>query len=229
MSVSFPVTSEKTGHDTQQIRSRFETCLRLDDGHAAFPLTRIDPLFEEQAVSFGRSARPMNAASPADWLARAIRRLAEAAQEMELTFRPIHVPMPVAIFTDERGADIAAKEANEAGFCTQEFMLEIQDASLASGEPLAFDRLDTYRQKGFRIALDARRSAATPFSSRIRSAIERLRVNANDLIHDEMLQLRADIVSCIGGEVIVDRANWRQAEELQRCGASHALKLLSDA
>lgn len=229
MTVSFSINPEHSGTQATDMRSRFETCLRLDDGHAAFPVTRIDPLFEDQPVSFGRVAQTMTAATPGDWLVKAIRRLANAATELEMAARPIHVPMPIAIFTDDRAASLAANAASEKGFCTQEFMLEVQDASLASGESEAFDCLDAFRSKGFRIALDARKSAVTPFSSRIRSAIERLRVNAEELMFDEMLQLRADIVACIGGEVIVDRANWQHAEELQRYGASHALKLIADA
>ncbi len=229
MSVSFSVHAESAGRETQGLHSRFETCLALEDGREAFPLTRVDPLFEDQPVSFGRVQRPISTDAPADWMVGAIERLANAAQELELKTRPIHVPMPIAILQDDQAPIRALKTAERAGFCSQEFMLEIQDASLASGDARAFDCLDDFRRKGFRIALDARKSAATPFSSRIRSAIERLRTTATDLMFDEMLQLRADIVSCIGGEVIVERANWRHAEELQRLGASHAMKLMTDA
>ena len=229
MSVSSLFSPETQGYAPEPLRSRFEVCRSLADGEPAFPLTRVDPLFEEQAVSFGRSVRPMNATGPTDWLVQAIAKLTSDIQSLNMTLRPVHLPMPVSIFTDGNAAEIAQLAVTEAGFCCQEFIVEIQDASLASGESDVFDRLDAFRRKGFRIALDARKSAATPFSSRIRGVIERLRVNATDLIIDDMLQLRADMVTCIGGDVIVDRAGWRQADELRQLGATHALKLLTDA
>ena len=228
MSVSFFPRSENPGQEPSKIRSRFETCLNLSDGHAGFPLTRIDPLFEEQPQSFSMTQnRPQR--GPGDWLVEVIRRLSDAAQNQQLAVRPLHVPMPIAIFIDEHAAARAAQTARDCGYCPQEFMLEFQDASLASSDPAAFDRLDDFRREGFRIALDARKSYMTPFSARIRTAIERLRVSTPDLIFDETLQLRADIVACLGGDVIVDRATWRQSDELQRLGATHALKLMSDA
>lgn len=229
MSVSFPKTKETTGHPSPKIRSRFETCLNLTDGMPAFPVSRVDPLFEEQAVSFGVVANTPASATASAWLFEAIQRLAISASELELAYRPIHVPVPMAIFGDRRAADRAAQAAMSVGFCTQEFILEFQDATLANGEKETFDALDEFRRKGFRIGLDARKSAMTPFSTRIRSAIERLRLTAADLVYDEMLQLRADIVCCIGGEVILDRATWQQTEELMRLGATHSLRLVTDA
>lgn len=229
MSVSFPTITENTGHPASQIRSRFETCQNLSTGEADFPLTSVNPFYDDLSVSFGRSVRPRAWASASDWTCDALKKLARIVSEEEVSIRPVHLPLPLGILNEANIAERMSIVCLETGFCPQEFMLEFQDATLASGQSETFDRLDEFRMKGFRIALDARRSACTPFSKRLRGAIERLRVNAQDLMHDEMLQLRADIVSCIGGEVILDRANWRDVDQLTRYGASHAIKLISDA
>ncbi len=229
MAVSFSTTLEKSAQSEAEIRGRFEACLCLETGETAFPLTRLDPLYDEMPISFGRVVHTQNWASATEWSQAAFLKLIDIVHTQEFKARPIHLPLPLGILTEDNAALRLCRVCEDNGYCPQEFMLEFQDASLASGSKDCMDRLDDFRRFGFRIALDARRSAATPFSKRLRGAIERLRVNPIDLMQDEMLQLRADIVSCIGGEVILDRANWRDVEELQRCGATHAMKLMSDA
>lgn len=229
MSVSFSSSTEKNGQDASQIRGRLEPCLSLENGETAFPLTRIDPLYDELPMSFGRVNRTSAWPNATQWSRAAFLRLTTLLRDLEITIRPIHLPLPLSILTENGASDIMAKTCIEEGYCPQEFMLEIQDASLACGTTAHFDHLDAFRRHGFRIALDARRSAETAFSKRLRGAIERLRVTADDLLRDEMLQLRADMVSCIGGDVILDRANWRDVNDLQRFGATHSARLLTDA
>lgn len=229
MSTVIPFTKRFSGPQELQIRSRFETCIDLEGGHAAFPLTRVDPLYEEQPGAFSFNGRPPSVVAPSEWLVLAIRRLANAVREQKLDARPIHLPTPAAILLDPNAVSLALATVNDEGFCAQEFMLEIQDASLAASDKDSLDNFDAFRRAGFRIALDARKSCVTAFSARIRPAIERLRVTSTDLLDNETVQLRADIVGCLGGEIIVERANWREADMLRNYGATHALKLLSDA
>ena len=89
--------------------------------------------------------------------------------------------------------------------------------------------MEAYRRKGFRIGLDARTSSAAPFGARLRSAVERIRVCEEDLLTDETVQMRAEIVSSLGGNVILDRAHWKRADLLVSYGATHSLKMITDA
>ncbi len=214
-------TSQSSGQ--RPFRSRFEPCMQLSDGALDFPVTRVDPLFEEI------SAGPGQIESPTEWLLLCLRKLAQSARQFDVGVRPLHVPMPLSILQDPEAPERAARIAETEDFCTQEFILEFQDATLAATEDGVLDRMEAFRRKGFRIALDARLSSAAPFGARLRSAVERLRVTEFDLLNDETVQMRADIVSCLGGKVIIDRARGTNADLLRSFGATHALKLLADA
>ena len=63
---------------------------------------------------------------------KVIRKLAQAAKTHEMHSRPIHVPLPVGILYDPMDPPRAQKAASAEDFCPQEFILEFQDASLAS-------------------------------------------------------------------------------------------------
>lgn len=197
--------------------------MELSSGELAFPLTRVDPLYEELPLAI------LNTESPSLWLEKIIRKLAQAAKTHEMHSRPIHVPLPVGILYDPDGPASAQKAARAEDFCPQEFILEFQDASLASMDIAVLDGMEDYRRLGFRIGLDARTSTAAPFGARLRSAVERLRISADELLFDETVQMRADIVSSMGGDVILDRAQWQKADLLKSYGATHALKLTTDA
>jgi len=228
MSVSLHNENNYSGQKGPALRSRFEVCRRLSDGEPDLALTRVDPLFEEQASPFAPIG-PNGFRSPGEWLCVALRKLITATNSTHSVTRPIHIPMPIAILMDESAARDAKNTVQEEGYCPQEFMLEFQDASLACGDASAMEQFEAFRRSGFRIAMDARKSFATPFCSRLRPAIERIRVNADELMYNDTLQMRADIVACLGGEVIVDRANWRDSETLEKLGATHALKMMADA
>jgi hypothetical protein len=197
--------------------------MELSSGELAFPITRVDPLYEELPLAI------LDTESPSVWLEKVIRKLAQAAKIHEMHSRPVHVPLPVGILYDDNGPASAQKAASAEDFCPQEFILEFQDASLASMDVAGLDRMEEYRRLGFRIGLDARMSSAAPFGARLRTAVERLRISADELLFDETVQMRADIVASMGGEVILDRAQWQKAELLRSYGATHALKLTADA
>lgn len=204
-------------------RSRFEPCINLSNGEIEFPITRIDPLFEELPL------HKVAVTSPAGWLALTLRRLAHCAREFEVGVRPLHAPVPYSIFSHDRGPDLCLQAVTAEEFCPQEFILEFQDASLAATEDDVLDKMEAYRRKGFRIGLDARTSSAAPFGARLRSAVERIRVCEEDLLTDETVQMRAEIVSSLGGNVILDRAHWKRADLLVSYGATHSLKMITDA
>ena len=216
-------------HNKAQLRGCFTPCRSLERGEISFPLTRVDPLFEEQSVSgFFTSSRPYFS-TPSQWIEKAIVTLATIADAEKSSDRPIHLPTPLSLLLDENAPFKAEQACMSAGYCTQEFMLEFKDSSLVQAGINAADGLDAFRRLGFRIALDARTSFETALSERLRPAVERLRVNCNDLKYDETIQMRAEIVSLLDGDVIVDRALWRDVDELKSFGATHAEHLISDA
>ena len=205
------------------LRSRFEICMDISTGELAFPITRVDPLFEELPLTI------IETSSPSEWLGQVVRKLAHAAKTNEMNARPIHVPMPFSILADPNGPARAQQAVRDEDCCPQEFILEFQDASFSVMEVTGLDRMEDYRRIGFRIGLDARTSSAAPFGARLRSAVERMRVSSEELLFDETIQMRAEIVSSIGGDVIIDRAPWQKAELLRSYGATHALRMMADA
>lgn len=211
------------------LRSCFETCRSLINGELAFPLTRLDPLFEEQSISQFFTNTDTCFTSPSEWIEQAIDTLGQAVRSKDDVNRPIHLPMPISVLLDEDASFSAYHACNSIGFCPQEFMLEFKDASFVQAGNTALDRLEEFRRYGFRIALDARTSFETPLSERLRSAIERLRVNGDDIKFDKTTQMRAEIVSQLGGDVILDRALWRDLDELRSRGATHCESLICDA
>ena len=223
MSQAFFAATRSASPGNRPFRSRFEPSLKLSTGEVDFPVTRIDPLFEE--LPYGHSA--VN--HPTAWLVTSLRKLAHAARQYDVMVRPIHVPAPLSILSHEDAPRHCKVAAEAEGWCPQEFVIELQDACLASSDDLVLDRMEGFRRQGFRIALDARRSSAAPFGARLRTAVERMRVEQDDLLTDETLQQRVDIVSSLGGDVIVERAHWKHAELLISYGATHAMRLITDA
>jgi hypothetical protein len=223
MSQAFFAALTSTSPGNRPFRSRFEPCLKLSTGEIDFPITRVDPLFED--LPMGHTATN----HPTAWLVTTLRKLAHAARQYDINIRPIHVPMPLCILQYEDAARHCKVAAEAEGWCPQEFVMEFHDASLASSEIDVLSRMESYRRVGFRIGLDARQSSTAPFGARLRSAVERMRVQEDDLLTDETLQHRAEIVSSLGGDVIIERAHWKLAELLQSYGATHALKMVCDA
>lgn len=223
MSRAFFAVSESRAVGPRPFRSRFEPCVKLSDGEIDFPITRVDPLFEDLPMSRA------SLTSPTAWMVMTLRRIAQSARQYDVMVRPLHVPAPMTLLMAD-DAPRHLKVASEAeGCCPQEFVLEFQDACLAATENGALDRMEDFRRQGFRIGIDARRSSGTPFGARVRTAVERMRVSAEELLINEAIQQRAEIVSSLGGAVILDRAHWKQADLLVSYGATHALKMIADA
>lgn len=223
MTVPFfaPSTTRTAGQ--RPFRSRFEPCLSLPEGNVDFPITRVDPLFEDlppTSSGFG---------TPTAWVVFALRKLAQSARQYDISTRPIHLPLPLACLNDEGLPETLRKAANAEDCCPQEFILEFQDATFAASDEEGLTRMENFRRKGFRIGLDSRFSSQTPFGARMRSAVERLRITENDLLTDEVVQHRAEIVSALGGAVIIERAHWKHVDLLKSYGATHTLKLIADA
>lgn len=223
MTVPFFAQTETRTNGPQPFRSRFEPCLQLPDGEIDFPLTRVDPLFEDQPLV------GVCYTSPDLWLVDCLKRLCLAARQFDVGTRPLHVPMPLAILRSNDAPEMCLNAVKSEDCCPQEFILEFQDSTLAQTEEGVLDGMEAFRRKGFRIGLDARRSSVAPFGARLRSAVERMRVTEFDLMNDDEVQMRAEIVSGMGGDVILDRASWKNVDLLRDFGATHAQKLLADA
>lgn len=223
MTVAIFAETQSKAHGNRAFRSRFEACIKLSSGEKDFPITRVDPLFEDLYPMTGP------APSPAEWLALCIRRLAQAARQYDVMVRPLHVPVPIAILNDPNAPEKCRLASIAEDCCPQEFILEFQDTTLAQPDEGVLDAMEAFRRKGFRIGLDARRSNAAPFGARLRSAVERIRIREDELLFDETVQMRAEIVSSLGGAVILDRAQWKNVDLITSYGATHALKLIADA
>lgn len=170
-----------------------------------------------------------NSNSPSEWVAGLIEDLAETVRQEPEVIRPMSVSLPLSSLTDKRLPSLIQRAVRAQNMCPQELMLEVQDASLVQANDEQWAVFDALRRLGFRFSLDARRSNEMPLNENLRPVIERLRVQEDELLAFEHLQNRAEIVSALGGDVIVDRAHWKYVDQLVEFGATHAIKLLADS
>lgn len=202
--------------------TRVRQTLSLPDGEPGVWVSETRDQFDDLTAR-------TNANSPSEWVAELIEDLAETVRQEPDVIRPISVSLPLSALTDKRLPSLIQRAVRAQNMCPQEIMLEVQDASLVQASDEQWAVFDALRRLGFRFSLDARRSSEMPLNENLRPVIERLRVQEDELLAFEHLQNRAEIVSALGGDVIVDRAHWKYVDQLVEFGATHAIKLLADS
>lgn len=209
-------------------RLRFQPVVRLDDGAPFGVQTESDIQFEDTARDFGCNySETQNSAG--EWLGNLIERTARLARDTGNDARPISVSAPLAALTDRDAPMAAEAGAHRGGLLPQEIRIDFVDASLASLEDFAMDRVEAFRAHGFRVGLDARKTWHTPMSARARMTFEAILLDPNVLKRMEIPVSRVEIAAAEGVALIAENVHWRDAVELAAVGIHFAVAPRTDA
>ncbi len=223
------VTNNETIVPTsREPRLRFKHVVRLEDG-ASFGLqAETDTSFEDAGLDFGCNYSEASATA-GEWLGNLIERTARLARDLGHDARPISILAPFAALTDPDAPMAAEAGAYRANVLPQEIRIDFVDASLATLEDLAMDRIEAFRARGFRIGLDARKTWHTPMSARARMTLEAILVDPRTLKSQDIPVSRLEIAAAEGVAIIAQNAKWRDGEELAAIGVNFAVAPGADA
>lgn len=206
---------------------RFRPVVRLTDGESFGVHAESDISFEDtfQPRHLSDAAHPC----VATWLGDMIERVAKLAHDGEHKMRPVSITAPLAALAHADAPMAAEAGARRTSLLPQEIRIDFTDASVFALEDLALDRVDSFRRRGFRVGLDARRGWRTPMGARARQTFEAVRVDPRGC---EMLDIpltRLELASSEGIALIADNAHWRDAEDLASVGVHFAMAPRSDS
>jgi hypothetical protein len=111
----------------------------------------------------------------------------------------------------------------------QEFRIDFLDASVTALEDLALDSIDTFRVRGFRVGLDARRTWRTTMGARARATFEAVRIDPERLVIEEVPLSRLEAASADGVAIVAHNVLRRDADALAEIGVFYAAAPQSDA
>jgi hypothetical protein len=220
------VVSEPAPAPVRAPRLRFKPIVNLTTGQSF-------GLHAETEFSFEDSFQPRHLLqdelpTAGGWLGDLIERVARLAADTDMRARPISLTAPLAALSD-RDAPLAAEAgARRAGILPQEIRIDFPDAAISALDDLAWERLEAFRRRGFRIGLDARQSWRTPMSARARATFEAVRFNPTHVELQEVPMVRIEAASAEGVAMIAENARWRDAESLAAIGVSFAIAPRAD-
>ncbi|MEZ5937149.1 MAG: hypothetical protein R3C52_02900 [Hyphomonadaceae bacterium] len=220
------VVSEPAPAPVRTPRIRFKPVVRLEDG-AAFGV-HAESEFSFEDTFHPRHLTQTELPTAGGWLGEQIERIAQLAEKTGATLRPISLLAPMAALSDPDAPMAAEAGAIRAGVLPQEFRIDFPDAAVSALDDLAWDQLDAYRRRGFRIGLDARQSWRTPMSSRARMTFEAVRFDLSRFNLLEVPMSRLEVASAEGVALIAENAWWRDAQELAAMGVSFAVAPKTD-
>lgn len=207
---------------------RFDPVMHLEDGGSLGSRCEMSSDFEER-VSFGPASLLEEAADPAVWLSERLTDIAGLAHEFGAGNRPILVPAPVAALQHANTPIACDAAIRRTTLCQQEICLEFPDAALASDPEESVRRVAQFRRRGFRVAIDMRRTWQTPLHDSLRLMIDTIHINAEAWHKNEDLREVCDEAACSGILIVADQAAWRDGEWFVKNGVSGTVRPRSDA
>ena len=221
-----PIANDNSPRAGRTPKLRFETIVSLDDNPPAGVSVTTDLVYEEHAF-FG-FARGEEFSCPATWLGQVVERAGRVATMRGLTDRPIAIVAPSAALSHRNAPMAAEAGAARARMCPQEFRLEFSDSALCEEEDNAFDFMVDFYRRGFRLGINATSSWQSPFSHGARELVEAVRLNAQDVLNNEIRGNR--IETAMGADICLyaQDACWQNAKQLRDLGVSYAVEPRAD-
>lgn len=218
--------STKTANTTGHLRLRPAIHLRSGDTVGAF--TECPRGYDERPV-FTSGLKPTKPALASEWVANQIAALGALCTLTDCMDRPLILPVPAAAITDPNMVDACVTAAAQTRLCNQELSFEFTDADLSRlGDGLPnFIRI--FRQRGFRVSIDARKSWVLDLSAPGWLMIDTMRVRSTDIDDDCDLDEQIETARSAGVAIIAERALWRDGEYLASRGIDYALMPRADA
>ena len=218
--------SAKTGQQSAKGHSfRFHPAVHLNTGDLVGAFVDLPFAFDDRPVFNLAEKRP----SVASWMADVLSGLCHAAVSEDLRERPLILPMPAAALSTANVVSKCADVMAGSRLCPQEICFEVTDATLTACPSDVATIFRNFRQRGFRIAVDAGRSSAANLKASTWLMVDTLRIGTdNGDIGDDLLNL-VDTASAAGVAIIVEDAYWRDGEYLASLGIEYGLNPRVDA
>jgi len=207
---------------------RPHTCMHLCSGDAVGAFIEYAHSFEDKPALLSKSDVHTHQTA-ANWIASKIEDIASMCDTLDYTERPLVLPVPARTLIDDDVLESCTYAAAQTRLCHQEMSLEITDAAISAHTEEATTFMHTFRRKGFRVSVDARRSWAAELPAECWLLVDTLRLRAQDIETEPALQDVIDLASSAGVAIVAERAFWRDGEYLARMGIDYALKPRADA
>jgi len=214
-------------HSGQKVHLRFQPVMHVQDGSSYGAVCELSRQYEER-VRFGPAISATTDDNPAKWLTDRLLEVASAAHSSDNRLRPIIVPAPSAALFDDNTAIGCDAVIRRTTLCQQEISLEFQDSAFAEGNRDVVHHVSNLRKRGFRVAIDMRKTWKTELRNGLGLLVDSIRVDASELCENEQLMDLCESASAAGILVIADQANWRDGDFLERIGVKAGVRMQSD-
>lgn len=215
-------------------RNQAPRCLQSVRFHPAVHLNTGDLVGAFAETPFAFEDRPrfgMTMSKPiiADWVSNALMELCRTVTAEDIRERPIIMSLPAAALGDRDVVSACVDVMAGSRLCPQEICFEITDAALVASSCDVTGYFRSFRQRGFRIAIDARTSwqCEIPTSTWLMVDTLRVRFDRNEMSVE--LAARLDIARAAGVAIVAEKARWRDGEQLSEMGIEYALHPRADA
>lgn len=207
---------------------RAHNCMHLCSGDTVGAFIEFPQSFEDTPVSFGHN-QTSKSAMPSQWISNKILEIATLCETLSFSERPLIVPVPDAILTDQHSLDACLKAATQTRLCNQELSLELTDAAITLHPEEAHAFVHAFRRKGFRVSVDARKSWSNELPGQDWLMVDTLRFNAKDLEANPDIETLIAVAVSAGVAIVAERAYWREGEYLARLGIDYGLYPRTDS
>lgn len=222
---NFHVSAKRDQQPAAGKAFRISPAIHLNTGDLVGAFVDLPMAFDDRP-SFDLVEKQPNAA---EWIADKLGQLCRVAVAEDIRERPLVLPMPAAALSQADVVGRCLDAMNGARLCPQEVCFEINDAAIASS-PLDISTVfRNFRQRGFRVAVDARRSCTADIRGSTWLMVDTLRIQFEDgNIPDEVVGI-VDHAQAAGVAIVVEGAYWRDGDYLASLGIEYGLHPRADA
>ncbi len=210
-------------------RMRAKPAIHLCTGDMVGAFIEVAIDFDDRPMSLAQPRSNASSVKPAQWLADRIGDVASLCEITAMTERPIILPIPVACLTDSTTLDACIHAVAQTKLCHQELSLEITDSAFATHDLSARKLIQEFRQRGFRVSIDARKSWTASLSADCWLMIDTLRLRAEHIADEVDLMHRVELAAHAGVAIVAEHPKWRDGEDLAALGIDYGLSPKADA
>ncbi|MEL7128765.1 MAG: hypothetical protein AAGK23_04400 [Pseudomonadota bacterium] len=207
---------------------RFEPAIHLCSGEKVGAFVETHRQFAEQP-KFGPATGTITPLSAGEWLAAHIADIVLATAHYGVVDRPIVVNAPSACLSDRATPALCLEQITNSPLCAQEFSLEFENAAFETCDLETMAAVRPFRQRGFRVSVDARRNWTTHIPAHVWLMVDTLRIHAEQFETDIALQDTVSAASQAGVSIVAVGARWRDGEALAEHGICYGIKPRTDA
>ncbi|MEL7481325.1 MAG: hypothetical protein AAGJ29_07175 [Pseudomonadota bacterium] len=214
--------------DTAHLPIRLCAGVHLLSGEPVGAFVETSLAFDDRP-SFDVQADKPSCPSAVDWVLARLDEVITVGACPSVKERPIVLPVPSAGFGDPDLAPRCADAMAVSHLCPQEICFEFSDSAFAASDKDSEPLLRAFRQRGFRVGIDARQSWCAGLSGPCWLMVDSLRVTAKAALTNARLRDRIDFAFSAGVAVVAERPRWRDGEILADLGVHYGLRPLADA